>query len=102
MGGVHDRGPRAEAAGLGQELDRAQAVLGDTLLDLARLLVRVDVEDELGLGGVAADLVEPLARAGADGVGGEADADSLLAERIDLAQVVGGELWRNRSRPPRP
>ena len=41
---VHDRRARAEAAALGEQLDRAQAVLGEALLDLARLLVRVHVQ----------------------------------------------------------
>ena len=44
---VDDRRARAEAARLGQELDRPDAVLGQALLDLARLLVGVDVEDEV-------------------------------------------------------
>ena len=65
------RGPRQP--GLGEELDRPEAVLGEALLDLARLLVGVDVEDEALALGVGADLLEPLARAGADGVGGEPD-----------------------------
>ena len=51
--GVDDRRPRPEAAGLGQELDRPEAVLGEAFLDLARLLVGVDVEDEALALGVA-------------------------------------------------
>jgi hypothetical protein len=54
--GVHDRRARTKAAGLGEELDRTDAVLLDALLDLARLLVGVDVENEVVLGGVAPDL----------------------------------------------
>ena len=88
--GVHDRRPRAEAARLGEELDRPQAVLGEALLDLARLLVGVDVEHEALALGVAADLLEPVARARADGVGGEPDAGARLPQRLDLAQVVRG------------
>ena len=40
---MDDRRSGAEAARLGQQLDRSQPVLGDTLLDLARLLAGVDV-----------------------------------------------------------
>ena len=43
---VHDRRVRPEASKAGQELDRAAAVLGDALFDLARLLVGVNVENE--------------------------------------------------------
>ena len=104
--GVHDRRPRPEAAGLGEELDRPEAVLGEALLDLARLLVGVDVEHELLALGIAADLPQPVRRAGADGVGGDADAAprgakllhllqvlgrGLLAEALDAAAPVGGE-----------
>ena len=41
------------------------------------------------LGGVAADLLEPVGRAGADGVGGKADLDAALPEALDLVQVLG-------------
>ena len=41
---VDDRRVRAEAAGLREQLDRPQAVLGEALLDLARLLVGVHVQ----------------------------------------------------------
>ena len=41
---VDDSGVRTEAAGAGQQLDRAAAVLRETLLDLARLLAGVDVQ----------------------------------------------------------
>ena len=44
VGCVDDRGARAEATRLGEELDRSEPVLGDALLDLAGLLVGVDVE----------------------------------------------------------
>ena len=66
---VDDRRARPEAPGLREQLDGPQAVLGQALLDLARLLVCVDVEDEALACAVGADLLEPLARAGADGVG---------------------------------
>ena len=41
---VHDRRALAEAAGPVEQLDRPDAVLGEALLDLARLLVRVHVQ----------------------------------------------------------
>ena len=50
---VHDRRMRAEAAGTGEQLDRPAAVLGEALLDLARLLVGVDVQRQAVLDGVA-------------------------------------------------
>src|SRR5215210_4811734 len=64
-------------------------MLGDALVDLPRLLVGVDVEDEVAPGGVAADLLEPFARARAGGVGGEADASALAGELLDLSQILG-------------
>ena len=89
---MDDRRARAEAAGLGEELDRPHAVLLDALVDLARLLVGVDVEGQIVLLGVAADLLEPVGRAGADGVGGKADPDAALLEPLDLVQVFGGRV----------
>src|SRR5262245_65970284 len=86
---MDDRRPRAQAAVLREELDRPDAVLLDALFDLARLLVGVYVEGELVLGGVAADVREPLGRAGADGVGGKADGEVAFAEVFDLVQVRG-------------
>ena len=80
---------RAEAAGVGQQLDRAAAVLGQALLDLARLLVGVDVERQRLVRRVAPELLEPVARAGANGVGGEPDPDSFVAQRLELAEVLG-------------
>ncbi len=85
MGRVDDRRSGAEAAGVGEQLERAEAVLGEALLDLARLLVRVHVQDEVAPGGVTADLLEPLARTRAHGVGGEADPDPAARELLDLA-----------------
>ena len=82
---VDDRDVRAEAAGAVEQLDRPAAVLGEALLDLARLLVGVDVQRQPLRRRVAAELLEPVARAGADGVGGEADADAVGAERLELA-----------------
>ena len=72
--------------------------------------------------GVAADLLEPVARAGADGVGGEADPDAVVPQRLELARGTrprtpgasaaarrarrrrGGARarCRPRRRPPRP
>ena len=81
------RSPRQP--GRGEQLDGTHAVLGDALLDLARLLVGVDVQDEPLAGCVAADLLEPVAGTGADGVGGEADVDPPRAESLDVGQVRG-------------
>ena len=64
-------------------------VLLDAFLDLARLLVGVDVQREIVLGGVAADPREPPRWAGADGVGGEADPDPAFPQVLDLVQVLG-------------
>ena len=44
---MDDRRALREAAGAGEQLDRAAAVLGEALLDLFRLLVGVDVQREL-------------------------------------------------------
>ena len=89
---VHDRRLRAETTRLRQQLDRAEAVLGEALLDLARLLVGVDVERQCLGGGVPAELLEPLPRARAYGVGREADADAGLTHRLELREVVGDRL----------
>ena len=87
--GVDDGRTRPEAAAASEQLDRADPVLGHALLDLAGLLVGVDVEHEPLALGVAADLLEPVGRAGADGVGGEPDAQPAAAQLLDLAQVLG-------------
>ena len=88
---MDDRGARAETAGPAEQLDGSDAVLGHTLLDLARLLVGVDVEDEPFTLGKAADLLQPGDRTRADGVGG----DSYLgAGRSQAAR-------RHRGRPRR-
>ena len=57
--GVDDRRPRAEAAGVGEQLDRPAAVLLEALLDLARLLVGVDVQRQPLARGIGTDLLEP-------------------------------------------
>ena len=50
----------------------------------------------------ASDLLEPVARAGADGVGGEPDADAVGAQRLDLAQVRRRPSpGASAARPPR-
>ena len=82
---VDDRRARPEAAAVGEELDRANAVLGEALLDLARLLVGVDVQRQLVLRRVAAELLEPVPRTGANGVGGNADADARVAQLLEPA-----------------
>ena len=62
----------------------------EALLDLARLLVGVDVERQLVRAPHSAPISSSqLARAGADGVGGDADGDSGAAQRLDLVQVGG-------------
>ena len=84
---MDDRRLRGEAARVGEELDRAASVLREALLDLAWLLVRMDVEGQLLAGCVPADLLQPGPRAGAHGVGGKADGDSGGAECLDLVEV---------------
>ena len=69
---VHDRRARAEAAAVGEELDRAQPVLGQAVLDLPRLFARVDVEHKGLTLREGADLAEPFRRAGAHRVRSEA------------------------------
>ena len=86
--GVHDRRPVGQAARAREELDRPTAVLGQALLDLLRLLVRVDVQWQLLRDGVPPDLLEPVGRAGAHGVGREPDAEARGAQRLDLSEVV--------------
>ena len=84
---VDDRRQRPQAARVGEQLDRALAVLCEALLDLARLLAGVDMQDEPLGGCVAAELDEPVARARADGVGGEPDGDTAPAEPLDLLEI---------------
>ena len=48
---------------------------------------------------VAPELLEPLARAGADGVGGKADADAVGAQRLELAQILGRRLLAHPRQP---
>src|SRR2546429_8799002 len=89
MGGVDDRRVRPETALAAEQLDRPEPVLAQALLDLARLLVRVDVKGKSFGGGVATELTQRVRGAGADGVGGDADRDSLRAQCLELGEVAG-------------
>ncbi len=89
---MDDRRVRTETAARVEQLDRPQTVLGEALLDLTRLLVGVDVQRQPVVRGVAAELLEPRARAGADGVGGNPDPDSLGAQLLDLGDVRGNRV----------
>ena len=64
-------------------------MLRDALLDLARLLVGVHVERQVVLVRIPAELLEPVARAGANGVGGDADANARAAQLLEASQVLG-------------
>ena len=99
---VDDRRLRPEAAGSRQELDRADAVLGEAFLDLLGLLVRVDMQHEALALGVAADLFEPFGGARPDGVGGEADRAPAARSSSTWPRYSDTEACRNRSSPPRP
>ena len=92
VGRVHDRRARAEAALACEQLDRAQAVLGEALIDLTRLLVGVYVQRQVVLGRVRAELAQRVGRARANGVGGDTDRDPVVAQRLELAQVLGHGL----------
>ena len=83
-----------------EQLDRAAAVLGEALLDLLRLLVRVDVQQEIVLGRVAADLLEPVGRAGTNRVGGEAHGDPSGPKLLDLSEVLGHGALPEAGEPP--
>src|SRR5215813_11023658 len=67
-------------------------MLGEALLDLSRLLVGVDVQRQLVLGGIAPELLEPLAGTCPNGVGGDADANPGRLQLVELAQVCGHRL----------
>jgi CDP-diacylglycerol--glycerol-3-phosphate 3-phosphatidyltransferase len=84
---VHHRRSRPEAARISEQLDRANAVLGDAFLDLPRLLVGMNVERQPLTLTVAADLLEPGAGARTDGVGSEPHAP-VRCERVDVAQII--------------
>jgi len=89
---VDDGRARAETAALVEQLDRPEPVLGEGLLDLARLLVGVDVQRQLVLGRVPPELLEPVAGAGTDGVGGYSDSDAAGPQLLELAEVCGHRL----------
>src|SRR2546421_4437172 len=82
------------------QLDRSQAVLGEAFLDLARLLVGVGVQRQVVLGGVTAELLEPVAWTGADGVGSDTDADPIGSQLFELTQVRGHPLLPEALDPP--
>ncbi len=85
---VHDRRALAEEPGAFQQLDRRAAVLGLALLQLARLLVRVDVADEPVRFGVARDLAQPVRRHRPHAVGGDSDRVAGQPQRVDAGEVV--------------
>ena len=89
---VHDGGARPQAAARVEQLDRPHTVLGEALLDLSRLLVGVDVQRQLVLGGVASELLEPVTGTCADGVGGDADPDPAVPQLLELAEILGHRL----------
>ena len=89
---VDDRRARAEAAARVEQLDRPHAVLREALLDLARLLVGVNMERQLVLRGVPAELLEPVSRACTDGVGPDADPDACGAQILELREVRSDRL----------
>jgi hypothetical protein len=69
--GVDDCGVRAEEAGLREQLDGPQAVLGEALFDLTLLLVSVDVYREILRTGISSDFFQPRSRNRPDAVGRE-------------------------------
>src|SRR5918996_3628459 len=89
---VYDGRPLAKALSPRQQLDRATPVLGETLLDLARLFVGVHVEQERLPLGVAPDLLQPVGRAGPYRVRRDANAATGFAQALDLAQVLPNRL----------
>src|SRR5581483_520722 len=86
---MDDSRVRPQTAALGEELDRPEAVLGETLFDLARLLVGMDVQRQAIVRGVPTELGEPVPRARPHGVGGDADADARRAELLEALQILG-------------
>jgi CDP-diacylglycerol--glycerol-3-phosphate 3-phosphatidyltransferase len=85
---MDDRRALGETAGAIEQLDRPEAVLGETLLDLARLLVCVHVQRQALVGRVAPDRLEPPGRACAYGVRCDTNGDAAPAERLDLLDVL--------------
>jgi hypothetical protein len=60
----------------------------------------VDVQRQLVRGGVAAELLEPVAWACTDGVGGDADPDPGGAQLLELAEILGHRLLAEAIDPP--
>jgi hypothetical protein len=86
---MDDGRARREATCFREELDRAQPVFGNALVDLARLLVGVHVQRQVVRLRVRAELLEPVARAGAHGVGGDADTQAASTQRLELLEILG-------------
>ena len=97
---VHDGRARPEAAARVEQLDRPHTVLGEALLDLARLLVGVDVQRQVVLDGVASELLEPVTGTCADGVGGDTDPDPGGAQLLELPEIRGHRLLAEAVDPP--
>jgi hypothetical protein len=75
-------------------------VLLETFLDLARLLARMDMQDELLTLRVAADLLQPVGRARADGMGGDADPRAVAcAQGLHLLEIGGDRLLAEAVQP---
>ncbi len=95
---MDDRRPRTQATRLREQFQRAQPMLGEALLDLARLLARVRVERKWGGGGVAPDLFEPVARTRADGVRREPHTKPRCGQSLDVGEVgrrrLLAEAWK--------
>src|SRR5947207_12598711 len=97
--GVHDSRALAQAPAPVEQLDRADAVLGEAFLDLPRLLVAVDVQRQLLRRRVVADLREPARSAGTYGVGGKADRDATAAQVVHLPEILGRGLLTEARQP---
>ena len=101
VGRMDDGGSWAQAACTPEKLDRPDAVLLDALVDLARLLVGVDVEWQALPLGIGADLLEPVGRAGADGVGAQPTRTPASRSSSSCRKYSAVEFCRNRSMPSR-
>src|SRR5262249_20015258 len=88
MRAVNDGRARAEAAALGEQLDRAEPVLGQAFLDLARLLVRMHVQRQRVLRRICAELLEPVAWARAHRMRRHADAGARRSQLFESAEVL--------------
>ncbi len=98
---MDDRRPLAQAAGAVEQLDGTQPVLLETLLDLARLFVCVNVQRQPLSGRVPADLLQPAGWACTHGVGGKPDREPAAAQVLHLAEVLGdGVLPEPRQSTP--